>query len=537
MRMNPTRGIQPLTLDLAALNAGQGTGKLTLQSLVNEINNHFGPPGNKAEIGNLNNVQLASDTAILPSGAPPLFNFDLDLNNISAGKSRVFVSGITVADDTATNITNVTQGAPSLSIQPTNSYVTTSGLPDVTINLATPPSVAVGDTIYLNPPSGAVNGIPAANLTGFFTVTAVNGNAVTFTASASATSTGAVNDGGNIQVQQPYATVGAGQQVRTDAAGQLQVDFSANPTSNYYDITVNVTTIDDSGTITTAPVTYHVPNNVQNNYNVRYDATAVGAPGTLVVPNTSQESVKAILVDAKGNELPKVNGNYIDAPAYLKLIGGTNGADTYSVALDELDSQQLGKPDTTPPQAGTNWGFSHYFGLNNFFMSNNLTNTGDTVKGSAVNLQVQDRLLKNANLISTGTLEAQVASSASNNKPVYTYALYSGNNAVAQAMAALNTQNVAFGAAGGLPTANESLLSYTSDLLGFVSQTTTTVKDNATNAQTLFDGFKSRSEAVSGVNLDEELANTVTFQNAYSATARVITIVNQMYNDLLQSFG
>ena len=45
-----------------------------------------------------------------------------------------------------------------------------------------------------------------------------------------------------------------------------------------------------------------------------------------------------------------------------------------------------------------------------------------------------------------------------------------------------------------------------------------------------------RSETVSGVNLDEELANTITFQNAYSANARVITTVNKMYEDLLQAF-
>ncbi len=530
-------GIQPLTLNLNTLNSGNGAGKPSLQSIIDEINNHFSAPGNKAEIGNLNNVQLASDTKTLPNGTPSLFNFGFDLNNISSGGSKMFVTGVTVLDDTATNITNVTKTAPSLSIQPSNSYTTTIGSPTVTINLATTPTVQAGDTIYLNSPSAPVNGIPQANLTGFFKVTSVSGNTITFDATANATSSGPVNDGGNIQMMQPYQTVSAGNQIRTDAAGDMQVNLSANPNSAYYDVTVNVTSVADDGTVTTAPVTYRVQNNVQNNLNTRYDATAVGAPGTLVLPNTSQESMRAIMVDAKGNELPKVNGQYVNQPGYLKLVGGTNGSQTYSVAIDELSSQQMGHPDESPPDPGTGWGFSHYFGLNNFFESNNLTDTGDSVKGSAQNLKVQQRLIDNANLISTGNLEAVSANVTSGNKPVYTYARYSGDNSVAQKMSALNTQPLSFAAAGGLPTAHESLLSYTSDVLGFISQTTANASSNATNAQTLYDGFKSRATAVSGVNLDEELANTVTFQNAYSATARVITIVNQMYSDLLNTFN
>lgn len=145
-------GIRPLTLDLSRLDAGQGNGKPTLQTIVDEINNHFGSPGNKAKIGNLNNIQLASDTTNLPSGAPPLFNFDLDLDNISSDYASVFVTGISVSDDTAANITNVTQAAPSISILPSASYNTVIGTPDVTINLASPPTINVGDKIYLNPP-------------------------------------------------------------------------------------------------------------------------------------------------------------------------------------------------------------------------------------------------------------------------------------------------------------------------------------------------------------------------------------------------
>jgi flagellar hook-associated protein 1 FlgK len=42
-----------------------------------------------------------------------------------------------------------------------------------------------------------------------------------------------------------------------------------------------------------------------------------------------------------------------------------------------------------------------------------------------------------------------------------------------------------------------------------------------------------RRDAVSGVNVDEELASLVIFQNSYAASARVISTTQQMYDTLL----
>jgi flagellar hook-associated protein FlgK len=528
-------GIRPLLIDLARLDSGQGAGKPTMQTIIDEINNHFSAPGNKAKLGNINNIQLASDTNLLPSGGPSLFNFDLDIENISEDPASVFVTGITVLDDTATNITSVTQPAPSRTISTTNSYVTSAGLPDVTINFTTPPGAQVGEQIYLNAPSGPVNGIPAASLTGFFTVTAVSGNSVTITAGAPAAVTGPVNDPGAIQAFPPYDSLAAGEKDRTRDRGQMQVDLSGNVLSSYYDITVNVSVVDGDGVVHSAPITYRVDNNVRDILNTRYDARAVGGAGTMILPGESQESLRAILVDANGQELPTINGKYIDGPSFLKIVGGNDGVE-YSVAIDELTSRQEGKPDGSPVEAGTGWGFSHYFGLNNFFESNAPIIAGDTLRNSAYYMKVQDRLIQNGNLLSTGNLTKQEKSTSSNGQEVYTYARYSGDNSVAQRIAKLNTDILIFDPAGGLPQTQQSLQGYTSDLLGFVSRNSVEASDNAENAKVLYDGFKGKGDEISGVNLDEELANTVTFQNAYSATARVITVVNKMYDDLLQTF-
>jgi flagellar hook-associated protein 1 FlgK len=60
-----------------------------------------------------------------------------------------------------------------------------------------------------------------------------------------------------------------------------------------------------------------------------------------------------------------------------------------------------------------------------------------------------------------------------------------------------------------------------------VTQNQTTQDDRLQEAQ-------SRMADNSGVSLDEELTNLTTYQQAYSAGARMLTVVDQLYQTLLQ---
>ena len=51
--------------------------------------------------------------------------------------------------------------------------------------------------------------------------------------------------------------------------------------------------------------------------------------------------------------------------------------------------------------------------------------------------------------------------------------------------------------------------------------------------KTLLTDLQTRNSAASGVNTDEELANLVTFQNAFQASSKVIQIVDKLYDSLL----
>lgn len=529
-------GLRPLLLNLSTLNSGQGNGQPTMQTIVNEINNHFMAPTRKTQLGNINNIELVSNTNSLSLGAAATFNFDFDIENISGKNSSVFLTSITVRDSTGADITNVTKGPVGIPLASTQTYYTTAGIPDVTIEMAGAHSVQVGDMIYLGPPAGpSVNGLPASDVTGYFEVIAVAGGSITFQAHSNAGITGYVDDS-TVVIQEPYDTsihVASGGVVRTRELGNdFQVDFGMNPNSNYYDITVDVAVQDEDGNFSTSLITYRVQNGATNLINDRFQPIVTVGDAVEVLPQTTVDALRAMLVDENGNEVRKVNGEYVDHyPSYLKIYS-PNGE--YTVVIDEMDSMESGNPAASSPTPGTRWGFSHYFGLNDFFAPNNPVATGDTLRNSAINLRVAQRLIDNPNLITSGEMVLQKQPTAIGAAPQYTYVRYSGDNQLATRLSGLASANLNFAEAGGLPNISINLLGYTAEMLGAIAARSASASSEAQNAQTLYDGFKSRAEAISGVNLDEELANTIIFQNAYSATARIVTVVDEMFQEILQ---
>ena len=51
--------------------------------------------------------------------------------------------------------------------------------------------------------------------------------------------------------------------------------------------------------------------------------------------------------------------------------------------------------------------------------------------------------------------------------------------------------------------------------------------------QFLYDSLNERRQSIAGVNVDEELVNMIQFQQAYSAAAQFIQVVNRINDDVL----
>ncbi|MBB5047547.1 flagellar hook-associated protein 1 FlgK [Rhodopseudomonas rhenobacensis] len=80
-------------------------------------------------------------------------------------------------------------------------------------------------------------------------------------------------------------------------------------------------------------------------------------------------------------------------------------------------------------------------------------------------------------------------------------------------------------------------------LLSYMQQFTAQQGAAAQSAAQVADGqtvvlntLEKKFSDVSGVNMDEEMAHLLSLQNAYSANARVMSTVNQMYQTLMQAF-
>jgi flagellar hook-associated protein 1 FlgK len=61
-----------------------------------------------------------------------------------------------------------------------------------------------------------------------------------------------------------------------------------------------------------------------------------------------------------------------------------------------------------------------------------------------------------------------------------------------------------------------------------------TISDSQTD---ILETIKSQKLSVSGVDVDEEAMNLVRYQNAYNLSAKVITVMNEIYNKLINEMG
>ncbi|TFW12746.1 flagellar hook-associated protein FlgK [Brevundimonas intermedia] len=94
-------------------------------------------------------------------------------------------------------------------------------------------------------------------------------------------------------------------------------------------------------------------------------------------------------------------------------------------------------------------------------------------------------------------------------------------------------KNVAFGAAGGNSGGTKTLSSYAADFAGEIGGKASAAKTRSETANALAREADSRRTSAEGVNMDEELVNMTTFQQAYNASARLIQASKDMYDVLI----
>lgn len=158
----------------------------------------------------------------------------------------------------------------------------------------------------------------------------------------------------------------------------------------------------------------------------------------------------------------------------------------------------------------TNSGTNTTDDANNIFANVNLTGGVD----NASTITVNPSLVANPALLDTGT---------------------SGQDqSIAQNLNSQLQNSYSFSAAGTITPLNTTLGSYAGQIISQAATAASNAQSNSTYQTQLQSQLSSQLSSVTGVNLDTELSNLVVYQNAYGASARVVTTLQSMYDTLIK---
>ncbi len=110
----------------------------------------------------------------------------------------------------------------------------------------------------------------------------------------------------------------------------------------------------------------------------------------------------------------------------------------------------------------------------------------------------------------------------------------SGDSRGLLALQNVSSTKQSFAKAGGMAAQSASLSDYAGGFYQDVATRSQTAQTNNTAQTDRLTEAKSRQSSVSGVNLDEEMSNMMIYQQAYSASARILQTVQTLYDTLLQ---
>jgi flagellar hook-associated protein 1 FlgK len=121
--------------------------------------------------------------------------------------------------------------------------------------------------------------------------------------------------------------------------------------------------------------------------------------------------------------------------------------------------------------------------------------------------------------------------------------LVKGNNSMALLIASARDQKLDFDALTGSSSSNLSVLSggtfseFFQSIVGELGVQSQEASRQVSNQQVLVEQVDSRRQSVSGVSLDEEMANLIKYQHSYNAAARVMTTVDEMLDKIINGMG
>lgn len=245
------------------------------------------------------------------------------------------------------------------------------------------------------------------------------------------------------------------------------------------------------------------------------------------------QTMSLTITDGSGNPLANVS---ITTPGgSVQNLLNTLNSNTGGVGLyGQFSLSSAGALTFTPYKAGSasiSVSSDQTQSLNGGMSVSQLFGIGAQAQASRTNsFSVRSDIAANPSNLALATLNL---SAAANNEPVLSPGDGSGGLLLAQAANA----TVNFGAAGGMSAMSTTISQYADQFGGALGDSAAAATTANTNAQSVQTEANTRLQSVEGVNLDQELVNLTTYQQAYNASARLVTATQDMFTTLMNMVG
>ena len=243
------------------------------------------------------------------------------------------------------------------------------------------------------------------------------------------------------------------------------------------------------------------------------------------------EQMEFSVTDGFGRERFRTTIDTTGTTSYADILSDLNnpaglGA-FFTFALDSLGamtvtpkpgsgSSRLNVLSDTTNSSGTGIGMSAMFGL------------GDRYRAeAAIDFRLTEQVPQNAGLLATARFELGAA--------VGDVALAVGDQRGALELQRLQDRVISTANAGELAAQKRTLSGFNGAVLGNFAVMADRVSVADGNSRALMAEVDQRRQSVSGVNVDEELANLIIYQNSYNAAARILSSVQDLYDNLLNA--
>ena len=146
---------------------------------------------------------------------------------------------------------------------------------------------------------------------------------------------------------------------------------------------------------------------------------------------------------------------------------------------------------------------------------------------TADSLAVRSDILNSPSKISTGAVQWDSSIGVAGE-----YLISLGDDTTVQALAEQFDASVTFKAAGGVGEMATSFSQYGASIVSRNASLANTNDEQLVIDQSLSRSLQYKSDTFRGVNLDEEMSNLIIFEQAYAAAARVISVIQKMFDVL-----